>query len=455
MSRLDDKTQETLAPLVRTVLLRDRQGSMQVMLVSDWLLDLEQLQEKTGRDLAPLPAGDLVRATHRNILRPLNDAPGCFLLPTVIDRSVGEQEYCRLQVFDVDQPASQTVALGDLMRKLEEADYRVQQLECAVAPRALDSEVAPADSDSSSIMDSIRNFTALRIRQRLEETLEIPPLPPTAERIIRLRSNRNATVEELTEVVESDPSLAAQVMSWASSPYYAASRKIESVKDAIVRVLGFDMVSNLAVGLALGRTTAQPDDRVAGFTPYWQQAVYCSTATDAIFRLLRPRHRPRQGLVYLAGLLHNFGYLVMAHTFPPQFSRICRYIEANPGISHVAIEHHLLGLSREQISAWLIHCWNMPEELCVALRQQHAPEYRGEHAVYAHLVCMALRLLRQHGIGDAPPEPVPGELYRLYGLDREEVEEAVARVAASREVLDIADTLSASSSPPPSTRRRR
>ena len=42
---------------------------------------------------------------------------------------------------------------------------------------------------------------------------------------------------DLADVVETDPSLAAQVVSWAASPYYAAPGKIRSVEDAIGRVL--------------------------------------------------------------------------------------------------------------------------------------------------------------------------------------------------------------------------
>src|SRR5690606_38346886 len=157
---------------------------------------------------------------------------------------------------------------------------------------------------------------------------------------------------ELVDIVESDAALAAQVVSWAASPYYASPGKVESVQDAIVRVLGFDVVSNLAVGMILGNMLALPKDSVCGVTPYWLQSVYCSTAMEAVSRQIPPKLRPSQGLACLAGLLHNFGDLVLAHIFPPQFSTICRYIEANPGIGHVAIDRHLLGISREQISAW-------------------------------------------------------------------------------------------------------
>ena len=113
---------------------------------------------------------------------------------------------------------------------------------------------------------------ARRIQQRLEATIEIPPLAETAQKIIKLRVDPNATIDDITGVVETDPALAAQVVSWAASPYYASPGKIRSVEDAIVRVLGFDLVINLALGLALGKTLSLPD--AAGMQVAPEQAAF-------------------------------------------------------------------------------------------------------------------------------------------------------------------------------------
>jgi HD-like signal output (HDOD) protein len=85
-------------------------------------------------------------------------------------------------------------------------------------------------------------------------------------------------------------------------------------------------------------------------------------------------------MTYLGGLLHNFGYLLLAHVFPPHFSLICRHLEVNPHVSHSLIEQHLLGISREQMGAWLMRFWGMPDELAIAVRYQHDPAYTGVDA---------------------------------------------------------------------------
>lgn len=426
-------TQNTLpsSQLVRVVLLQDGKGKGQIILPNDALLDLKALNSLVERNLIPIPQSEITNLTSTNKLVQVEFAPAVFLLPTIIDESIASSEFCDFEIFDVDGSEVQRVPLTELRSTLRDSNYRVRAINCTIAAAKLYHGSPNDSSDLDLIFNSIRNFTTLRIKQRLEETLEIPPLPQSAQRILELRSNPNANVSDLAEIVTTDASLAAQIVSWASSPYYAAPSKIRSVQDAISRVLGFDLVSNLAVGMALGNTLSLPKDFPDGFTPYWLQSVYCSTAIEAIVKLIPADKRPAQGFACLSGLLHNFGYLVLAHIFPPHFSAICRHVEANPAISHVAIDHHLLGVTREQISAWLLQLWGMPKEVYVAIRFQHEAEYTGEHHEYANLIFIAMRLLRLHGIGDAPPEEIPLSMYEQFDLEPEAVLAAVQQVVAS------------------------
>lgn len=417
---------------IRCVLVQDRQGIAQCILPTDALLDIKALHSTTQRELFPLSEHDLIKKSRTRQLQLVDGSDAFYQLPAFVDAQLADKGSLIVE---------NGRTLDELRLGLHNHGHHIRHLYFAVPAEKLRPHLPEAEQDPDCINDSIRHFTSLRIKQRLDETLEIPPLSSTAERILQLRTNPNATVSELASIVEADPSLAAQVVSWASSPYYAAPGKIRSVQDAIVRVLGFDLVSNLAVGLILGRSVGLPHEAPSGFTPYWVQAYYCSAAVEALARLIPASKRPRAGMVYLAGLLHNFGYLVLAHTFPPHFSNICRYMEANPCISHVAIENHLIGISREQVSAWLMQLWNMPEEIPVALRYQQDPHYDGPHAVYANLIYAAMRLLRKHGIGDAPPEPVEVSVYERLGLDPSRCEEAIQNLVDSNDISVIAEQM--------------
>ena len=417
------------AQRLQAVLLDDAVGALLVLYPQNQLLDLNRLTELTGRQLAAVKPERLARMLSKHNLKALPGLPPLTSSPCLYDERL-------LQVPSVYIESGQpgvllelsSVGFKSLLAKASAARFGEPLSNIHL-------NLDRPDDDRAEIIQAVQAFTARRIQQRLEETIEIPPLPETAQKIIKLRVNPEASVDDITGVVETDPALAAQVVSWAASPYYAAPGKIRSVEDAIVRVLGFDLVINLALGLALGKTLSLPKDHPQQATPYWQQAIYSAAVIEGLTRAIPRAQRPEAGLSYLAGLLHNFGYLVLAHVFPPHFSLICRHVEVNPHLSHSYIEQHLLGISREQIGAWLMRHWDMPEELVSALRFQHDPEYSGAHAAYPNLVCLSVRLLRNRGIGAGPHSEIPQSLLDNLGISREKAEDAVNKVLEAEVAL--------------------
>lgn len=407
---------------VQAILVDDAIGALLVLYPRDHLLDLPRLVELTGRQLVAVKPERLTRMLSKHDLQVLPGLPPLTSSPCLYEERLLEQP--ELMIESGQPGLLLALSSGDFKQLLSKASAG----RFAVPLSGIRLNLDRPEQDSAEITQAVQSFTARRIQKRLEETIEIPPLAHTAQKIIKLRVDPDATVDDITGVVETDPALAAQVVSWAASPYYAAPGKIRSVEDAIVRVLGFDLVINLALGLALGKTLSLPKDQPQQATPYWQQAIYTAAVIEGLNRAIPRVQRPEAGISYLAGLLHNFGYLVLAHVFPPHFSLICRHLEVNPHLSHSVIEKHLLGITREQIGAWLMRYWGMPDELSTALRFQHDPHYQGEHAAHANLVCLAIRLLRNRGIGSGAYSEIPQELFDRLGLSREKANDVVNKV---------------------------
>ncbi|WP_349735828.1 aminoacyl-tRNA deacylase and HDOD domain-containing protein [Pseudomonas jessenii] len=415
---------------VQAVLLDDSIGVLMVLFPQSQLLDLNRLTELTGRRLAAVPTERLTKMLGKHNLSLLPGLPALTSSPCLYDESLLREPKL---LINSGEPG--------VLLEITSEDFKATMLTKASAANfgenltSIRPNLDRPDDDREEITQAVQAFTARRIQQRLEATIEIPPLAETAQKIIKLRVDPNATIDDITGVVETDPALAAQVVSWAASPYYASPGKIRSVEDAIVRVLGFDLVINLALGLALGKTLSLPKDHPQHSTPYWQQSIYTAAVIEGLTRAMPRAQRPEAGLTYLAGLLHNFGYLLLAHVFPPHFSLICRHLEVNPHLCHSYIEQHLLGISREQIGAWLMRHWDMPDELSTALRFQHDPAYDGAYAEYPNLVCLAVRLLRSRNIGSGPDEDIPDALLERLGLSREKANDVVSKVLEAEMLL--------------------
>ena len=422
---------ETIDPAlhVHHVLLEDADKKLLVIVPRTHIINLSQLNSTTDSTWRAAKSATVTALLARLQLDQLPALPQLLKLDSLCDPTVFTQPKAYLD----SGIAGVVLALepAALARLLDSS----QQLSCTEPITHHHPNHGCITSDAETIQQAVVGLTSLRIHKRLEETLEIPLLNSTAKKILRLRNDNMAGVDELAAIVETDPALAAQVIAWASSPFYAAPGKIRSVEDAIARVLGFDLVINLALGLSLGKSLTLPADQPQHAQPYWQKAIYTAALIEGLTRTMPMQNKPEVGLTYLAGLLHNFGFALLAHLFPPHYTLVCRSLEANIHLSHSVIEYHLLGITREQMGAWLMQCWQIPDELVYALRHQDDPSYQGEHEVYANLTCLAQRLLLQHTRGLTTYNGIPEELYQRLHLSADSAQTTLQQVFDAEHAL--------------------
>ncbi len=287
-------------------------------------------------------------------------------------------------------------------------------------------------------------LAGVNIKQRIERITELPPMPEMATKIFHLNANPYARAEDLAALVELDPSLAAQIIRYAKSPFFGYRGSITSIQDAIARVLGYDMVMNIALGLAAASAFKNPKDGPLGLHAFWKHAIYSATLTQLIGKLMPKDRRPEAGLTYLSGLLHNFGFLLLGHLFKNEFLQLNQAILNDPEKSVVEHEIDLLGVQHTEIGAWLMQAWNMPAEIITCIREHHNEDYSDNHDTYANLVLLTDRLLKSHGIGDAPGTECPASLLQKLGLEEAQLNDCLESFLENEAELEaMASTLAA------------
>lgn len=413
-------------PKYRLLMVHDSNTKALVLVPSDQLLDLVSIWNHSELRMQPLRSREALKFFGQAALTTDKGLQKLMQLPLYLDSSLNS-----LESIEALEPF--TGRVFNIQRSWIKKPITLKGLALTTTTIA---KAQPDGNDTKVITQAVERFTSLRVKQRLEDTLGMPALPLSMKKLIALRSDPIAGIDELVPLVRVDPSLAAQVMSWAASPYYAAPTDVQSVDDAVVRVLGFDLVLNLALGVAMGQTLSVPDDTPREGVPFWQQAVYTAALCELLCKKVPVAVRPKLGMVYLAGLLHNFGYLVLAHVFPSYFSLLSRYIEANPHLSSEYIEQQVLNVTREQIGSWLLDSWSLPDKVCEAVRHQQDPDYQGEAQQEVGLLYIASRLLREQGLGDGPKEPIPSAMFKRLQISREDAQEALEKIVENRTELE-------------------
>lgn len=280
-------------------------------------------------------------------------------------------------------------------------------------------------------------FTSLRMKQRIDEIFDLPTMPEIAQDIMKLRVDPSADATRLAQIVARDPSLATQVISWASSPYYGYQGKIDSIETAIARVLGFELVMNLALGISIGKSLSVPYEGPIGLLAYWKHAIYCANLAEKLCCIMPIKQRPDRGLVYLSGLLHNFGHLLLGHIFRPQFKLVNLAIEANPHIEVEIMENHILGITHQEIGSCLMKNWHMPEEVIAAVNHHSDESFWSKHAIYSNIILLANNLLNQMYVEQRPMKDIPESVFELLAIDKDSADSALKAIKLEAETLDV------------------
>ncbi|WP_455198649.1 HDOD domain-containing protein [Kaarinaea lacus] len=418
------------AAVARAVILKDVSGMVMAVIPVTHRLNLDALNRQLHRRLKPTEDSDyrgIFSDCAPGVLPALGEAYG---FETVIDDSLLDQDFVYVASGNN----------GELIRMTGE-DFQTLHSNAwygnvfsQIAERAETPEDIQAETERRNQPGNIPSTTSMR--QRIERITNLPPMPSLAQKIIQLNANPYAHADDLAKLVEKDPSLAAQIIRYAQSPFYGYQGKIASIRQAISRVLGYDMVMNIALGVAAARPFKIEPSGPLGLHAFWRHATYSAALAQSVCGLLPRAERPRPGTAYLAGLLHNFGFLLLGHSFPKEFTQLHNAVKREPEKPILELEQRLLGITHTEIGAWLMETWNMPSEVIVVQREHHNPDYNGPHASYVKLVMLADRLLKAHDMGDAHSEDVPETIMASLSLTDDDINRVLERTLDNHDDLD-------------------
>ncbi len=268
---------------------------------------------------------------------------------------------------------------------------------------------------------------------------KLKDVPPLAEMQAMLRAVGDDDVDfrELAKVIESSPQIAAHLIKVSNSAYYGTASSVNSVEDAIIRVLGLDVVRSLVIGLAASSTFHT--EKCPGFDPqkYWGSALLTANLGRKIARLIDIGDAFDAENVYMCGLLHNIGLIALAHVAPSPMAEIFTAADRERERSLHEIEGQVLGIDHRQAGAILIAQWGMPEPLQIVIKHYHIPNYEGPNWATCRLVRLCSDWARQCLAGVA--EPSMGAVDDRLNIDTADLKTVVqAARDDANSILDLA-----------------
>ncbi len=211
----------------------------------------------------------------------------------------------------------------------------------------------------------------------------------------------SASASDMADVIARSPSLTALLIKIANSAAFGFLSKIDTVTRAVA-MLGAREVNALVMGIAvMGIFQGIPKDLVDIHT-----FVRHSLACGILSRILAA-HRQLQNTerLFVSGLLHDIGRLVLYRYFPEQ-AKLLLQMARKTGLSVYELEAECLGVRHAQIAEPLLRKWNFPAALQNAIVHHHRPS-RSADPAEAAIVHMADLAVNAIGLGHSGEHIVP------------------------------------------------
>lgn len=206
-----------------------------------------------------------------------------------------------------------------------------------------------------------------RVRQVLQSCKELTALPVVIQKALHLLGNDDVSLNEVAKLIQSDVALTAQVLRLANSAFFGARRSVETVRQALSLIGTASTRQLLITTTFLQSLTARKDPAVAGL---WGQALHCSTWSQALARgrVGSGGLVPPEGAV-VGGLLSDLGRVVILQHLRAESVAIRNQMRSSVTLSDAEVA--VLGVTHQDVGAYVCRCWDLPAELAEAVLLHH------------------------------------------------------------------------------------
>jgi putative nucleotidyltransferase with HDIG domain len=274
-----------------------------------------------------------------------------------------------------------------------------------------------------------------RITQAVQD---VPPISQVAHRLVQEMDNPDLDIAKVHDLLSKDPGIVGKVLAVANSAYYSRGANISSLRIAVLN-LGLSTIRNIVV--TIGTVGAFQGARGADrkrIERIWEHSL--GTAYIAGLLARASRNPPGEDL-YIHGLLHDLGKVVVARKFPDVTARLDQRLkETGSRIRIRQIETEELGFTHAQLGEAILTRWKFPEGIRRIVGAHHDAVVEGgiDHAIRM----LALADAMSHALmGDPPDDDALATCPEVLEIDQEALEPISVRagemVAADKSLFGI------------------
>jgi putative nucleotidyltransferase with HDIG domain len=236
----------------------------------------------------------------------------------------------------------------------------------------------------------------LKIRRKhitaeIENLDDLPTLPQVAQHVIALSQDPKTSFRDLKKVIISDPPLAAKVMMMANSAYFHRRNSAKTLEEAIFTIGLKNLIAictSVGVLGAFDRWSKGHMDR----PQLWRHSVATAFLAKSL-ELRKALDRPKGPDIFVAGLLHDIGWIVFDKIVPELVSEAIN-ARNDIGSWSLDMESDIFGIDHVEAGTRFLEQWKIPQPVIEIVANHHSPESSEKYAAHAGVVRIASLLVQ-------------------------------------------------------------
>lgn len=257
--------------------------------------------------------------------------------------------------------------------------------------------------------DDLKDHSIYDVKKMIaHKGIKLPEMPSTAFELNEVVADPFASVHSIAEVVNKSPSLAALLLRIVNSSFYGFPSKIDSVSRAVT-LIGTREITGLALGISIVNAFKDIPKDILDMSSFLRHSIACGI----ISRILAAKKNiPQTEQLFVSGLLHDIGRLIIYQYFPDQAKTLLNLGATSDKLLY-ELENSYLGGKHTLIGKYLLKTWKLPFELENNVFYHHNPS-AAHHPVKATIVHLADIMVNALGLGSSGERFVPPLDYKAW-----------------------------------------
>ncbi len=224
---------------------------------------------------------------------------------------------------------------------------------------------------------------------------DLVSLPSVYFHIVEVIHSPQASSAMVANIVSKDSNLSLKLLRLVNSAFYGFPGQIDSITRAIT-LLGTNELITLALGISVVQTFKHVPVDLIDMEAFWKHAIRCGLFAQV---LCSYKVGVSEETMFVGGLLHDIGRLVMLRKIPEQYSRVMNYARQQR-LPLEQAEQQLLECTHSDVGMRLGDDWNIAPNLIQMIGDHHQPARERYHTEASLL---HISNLLAHVFGDDAP----------------------------------------------------